>query len=81
MSTAETSQDAEFAITELEVRLRAPDGQAVRDTVLARLDDLSRRVADDVKSGLATADFTCAGALSKALSSACTVLARFPAKR
>jgi len=79
VSTGHSPQEGDFTVTELEVRLRAPGGELVRDNIVARLDDLLRHVEEDMNSGLASAEFTCAKAIRKALSSARSVVVKFPA--
>jgi hypothetical protein len=69
-----------FAMTDLEAELMGPSAQAVRAALLERFGALQARIQQDMKAGLATAEFSRAGAMGLALAAAKEIVLLFPAK-
>ncbi len=67
-----------FTMTELERRLRAPDGAQLLADLLIRLSGLSQDVATDMTRGLPVTNFARAEMIYKALGSARAILRMFP---
>ncbi len=63
-----------FGITDLEDALRGPDGEAVRDHVLARLEDVRSSVDAALAQGVARSRFEAMQTVSIALRTACGLL-------
>ncbi len=69
------------AMTELEERLAAPDGEATRRALLAHLADLHWRLRQQQASSVPRADYQDLAAVAQAVEAAREVLAAHPAVR
>lgn len=68
----------DFSMTDLEERLRGPDGKTTRAALTARLEQLTGEFAAKLKSGLTPADYAKANAIAKALAAAREIVIAFP---
>jgi hypothetical protein len=78
MTPIEQNSDVpEFAMTELEERLREPDGKAVAATICAHFDKLIKDLEQSKKHGLAPEEFAGTETLLKAVAAAVQTVIAF----
>ncbi len=70
MSETAKEQPAPLAQTELEEKLRGPEGEAVRDALLQRFDRLAKEIEERTRSGVSPEDFARAEHVRKAIAAA-----------
>lgn len=72
------SQTGLFAVTELEGKLRGPDGPALRNRLVGRFDSLIKDLNAYMSSGPAPADYAGAEVVLKAIAAAREVVVSIP---
>jgi hypothetical protein len=70
MFNAHPAKPAVFAMTELEEKLKGPDGKSVADAVLSRLDELAAEIAAHQRAGPSPRDFAQAEVIGHAIAAA-----------
>lgn len=68
----------DFGMTDLEEALRGPDGAAVREDAITRLDDMSRRVEAELTRGAPPGRYDRLKAMQIAISTASRIVAVNP---
>jgi hypothetical protein len=67
-----------FAVTELEGKLRGPDGKALRDALIVGFDNITNDLSAYIASGPAPADYAGAETMLKAIAAAREVVINMP---
>jgi hypothetical protein len=67
-----------FAVTELEGKLRGPDGKALRNALIVKFDNITKDLNSYIASGPAPADYAGAEAMLKAIAAAREIVISMP---
>jgi hypothetical protein len=70
MLDAHASESALFAMTELEEKLKGPDGESTANAILSRLDDLAAGITAHQQSGPSPHDYSRAEVIGDAIAAA-----------
>ncbi len=74
----EPSEEFDFGMTDLEERLKGPDGHALREQILERLTALGNETKAGLDGGLAPDEYAIAESTYGALAAAYDIIANFP---
>jgi hypothetical protein len=70
MFNAHSAEPAVFAMTDLEEKLKGPDGKSVAGAILSRLDELAAEIATHQRAGPSPRDYAQAEVIGHAIAAA-----------